>query len=1612
MSEHLAKVKILPPPHTMAHSADRLPDFDNEGRPSPAQWLGFDFQDREDVEPLQAPWLRKSGWVKYPILTSPDGKSSVVGEGEPVPYPDLDDSALVFDVETMVTAGPWPVMAAAASDKAWYSWLSPWLLRESPRKDHLIPFGSAPNTPSRLLIGHNVSYDRARILDEYSMQQSNIRFLDTQSLHVAVRGISSPQRPVWVQHRKNRAEKAARKLLEDQEIKEEQREELRRLLGGDDIDDAEFESLAKLGLDVDAWTGPSAGPSLTIPSDSSDDDDSDTPAQLQWQDISSTNSLAAVASLYCDIELAKDIRNEFVEATSRQQILDRLPELMNYCANDVAVTHQVYSQVLPSFRQTCPHPTTFAGVLGIGSPILPIDDEWLQYQKRCHEMYDAALAGVQSALVSLAETLRSEHATKPDQWYAQDPWLSQLDWSPKNERKQKPTLDEATAVPKWYKAYAQERAPSAIQIASAHILQLTLNGQPVIKSEGVWKARDEVLGGSPTSQSFLKTETGQGLQSGLGKQGDAILQAIRDKTDKKEISDMLRAAADTVLQQARTDPKVKERIPDLNWDLVVPLDPNASAEQGAATWPKWYWDLFKTATGKIDLTIRTKIAPLLLKISWRGCPLYHSREHGWTYLHRAKQNPDFSTQQKALEFQNEADEHLRQIVEQSTTEDPRLFYKVPHSSGDDANVGSPFSKPFMAYFDDGILRSDHPDEVGRKVSRDALDLNAQCSYWVGVRDRIANQMVVWDGESGSKMGFGRGASGMGSGPEEEARRKGLILPQIVSMGTVTRRAIEKTWLTASNAKKNRVGSELKSMVKAPPGWVIVGADVDSEELWICSVMGDAQFGLHGATAIGWMTLEGTKAAGTDLHSKTASILGTSRNQAKIFNYSRIYGAGIRHATQLMVKANPAMPREEAQKRAKELYAKTKGQNTHSKALFGRKFWYGGTESFVFNKLEAVALSESPRTPALDCGVTAALTKKFLPKAQFQNGQSGEDFMPSRINWVVQSSGVDYLHLLIASMSHLCKHYDIAARFMISVHDEVRYLAKEEDAHRAALALQIANLWTRAMFAYKLQMENLPEGVAWFAAVDVDKVLRKEVDDPCVTPSHPEPIPPGKAYGIADILKDTHHGSLHPDGRPTEPANGNVANLDLKAYPPYQPSDQSHRSYGDRGVLFLQAQTSDDIHEIRALEKRADALEGKSAKRAGTNKQGQSPSRPAQQSSARPTPSKPQRGQPAASRGMSTFIDQPASRARQEAEVPSSLKELLLAYPVRPNGYRTAIFWTTSHHKRHVKWGLYRALLRACPAEETDFRRNIKNRFHREKRRNKGSKIRALVQLAEERLALLQAVRNGDSAAKATLAAELAALQDRRSAYQKHFQEHQLQQALAPPPPTQTPERKPRLTGSYIAPSLYNHALPRLRPQPLKTSMIIRKRIISRRERIFHQLNLKELESAARSESKFMKELSQAVNKDLQQADENGGSADAGEKLGMRIGEEWHDGQEWQEALRMQRDILSQQFRNERDRASAKVPIKLLKTLKRVRRSKVEWRHRYNLAQVRKLNRGQLSAEEAQKWTVKARQLTSRRAKQKRQRVRQQQAQEELKAWEKEQAAVQEVVQRRKQTKWQ
>jgi DNA polymerase gamma 1 len=661
------------------------------------------------------------------------------------------------------------------------------------------------------------------------------------------------------------------------------------------------------------------------------------------------------------------------------------------------------------------------------------------------------------------------------------------------------------------------------------------------------------------------------LESGRLTSDHAPLAKLIASGDRSEATERsLIQLAETLLSGASPH-ESDSWLSQLDWSVARPKKAEKS-KTPPVVWPKWYWDLTApkkdSPPGSVDISIRSRFSPLLLKLSWQGWPLFHSREHGWTF--RVPANEKFDNRTEALTFEKEEDAQLAAVNEEQSpspkergnpTEPSFRFYKLPHKDGEKANVGTPLARTFIAYSQNGTMTS--PDGT----AKDALDLNAQCSYWISARDRVLKQMVVWQ-NGGRDLGIRQG-------PEQ--RKWGVILPQVITMGTVTRRAIERTWLTASNAKKNRVGSELKSMVQAPDGYAIVGADVDSEELWISSVLGDAQFGVHGATAIGWMTLEGTKAANTDLHSKTAGILGISRNQAKVFNYSRIYGAGVKHAVLLLLQSNPRMKPAEAKRLADQLYASTKGKKTHHEKFFDRRFWYGGTESYVFNKLEEIAVSDRPRTPALGCGITYALSKEYLPS------EYGKDYMPSRINWAVQSSGVDYLHLLIVSMEYLTTKYDINARYLISVHDELRYLVAEEDRYRAALALQIANLWTRSLFALKLGMDDLPQGVAWFSAVDVDKVLRKEVDMPCITPSHPEPIPPGESLNITQTLEKTNNGSLWRDGGAMKGVFGGRDDLAGDLYGYVEPNCLAHRA---ESAAWLKAQAVSNLADVRFYHKEA------------------------------------------------------------------------------------------------------------------------------------------------------------------------------------------------------------------------------------------------------------------------------------------------------------------------------------------------------------------------------------------------------------------------------------------
>ncbi|CAF0847266.1 unnamed protein product [Adineta ricciae] len=968
-------------------------------------------------------WIYAKGWTKY----FNNGQQPVS-----VPYP--EEKVMVFDVETLVSEGNFAVLAIALSSKHWYSWCSSRLIDEEFRfksnveLNDMIPMESDPSKPS-LVIGHNVAFDRTYIKEQYQIQKTGMCFLDTMSLHIMCSGFTHAQRMQYQAFEKGATARNSDKEEIVEGVVDEQNLEI--LLEAEKEKD--FKAYAKMR-------------SLQ---------------NLRWRLESSLNNLVAVHKLYCKPKkpLSKAMQQVFIDG-NMSDVRKNFHNLMTYCANDVQATFEVFQKLYPMFEERFPHPVTFSGMLEMSRMFLPINKNWSRFINEAERTYESINSDIQHVLMQIANEACQQIT---DEKYKNDPWLWDLDWNTQSVRFLKSTKAKATK-----KTIEQEKAED----------------NPIFKIAGnQWQTKtmiddDPQLKPSPAVQNVLNT------YSSLS--------------------------------------KIQPHMPGYpSWyrDLCMKLPKNDASEEEQSAWKP----------GPQLISTKMRVVPKLLRLTWLGYPLHYDENHGWGYL-----VPDMDTEEeRTADFPYEAikevcrdtrpmernaanmalqeiDDRLKKIseeiedietqknavlvVEKLIKEQQKLiesrkkllrtntssctihqgngpyevenvpgcwFFKIPHKDGNEKNVGNPLAKTFSSKIADGTLRAH-----GSTAAKWLLEWSKMLSYWENNEKRIKSQMAV----------------------QIDNDQTGIILPRVVVAGTVTRRAVEPTWLTASNAQGDRIGSELKAMVQAPEGYCFVGADVDSQELWIASILADAQFaGMHGSTAFGWMNLQGKKKDGTDLHSKVAALVGISRDQAKVFNYGRMYGAGKTFAEKLLMQFNHNLSVDEAKAKADLMYSKTKG----TKSRVSQK-WEGGSESEVFNSLEDVARSSQPQTPVLQCRISRALEPQNV----------GEAYMTSRINWVVQSSAVDYLHLMLVCMRWLIEKYDIHCRFAISIHDEVRYLCHVDDRYRAALALQITNLLTRAMFAKQLKMNDLPASVAFFSSVDVDKCLRKEPYLDCKTPSNP------------------------------------------------------------------------------------------------------------------------------------------------------------------------------------------------------------------------------------------------------------------------------------------------------------------------------------------------------------------------------------------------------------------------------------------------------------------------------------------------------------------------------
>ncbi|KAF7280277.1 hypothetical protein GWI33_006189 [Rhynchophorus ferrugineus] len=975
-------------------------------------------------------WLMKEGWTRYE-----PGKTPVR-----VDYP-LED-AIVFDVEVCVTVGKLPTVATAVSNKAWYGWVSSTLIDGSsrPHTSHqyqissLIPLESTNSEngfqlnerhlKSKIVIGHNVSYDRARIKEQYWLNRTGTRFLDTMSLHICVSGLTSYQRAIMK---------------------------------------------------------------------SSNTDEYSDEVNL-WKNYSSLNNLRDVYRLYCGKEISKETRNIFVEGNITD-IQNYFQNVMDYCSNDVLATYEILQKLYPLFLKRFPHPVTLAGMMELGTAYLPLNQNWNRYISESEQSFEDL---ENESKILLARRADQACQLMHDEQYKKDVWLWNEDWDVKHLK----------------------------------------------------------LKQSATSS----------------KKKLALLDFIGDTTETDEDNDDYVDDQMIYLERKfRKLWKTKENLPK-----VRPLLPG---------YPNWYTKLCTKPDSTPDwipgphlLSTSMKITPVLLSLTWEGYPLYHRKKKGWGFLVPFSDDIDYERKLPLKELLKKCPvltgkagivENVNDNVNISKSVDENLmrkefysrvkkdqtgglykgtgiwcgieiegccwFFKLPHKDGAACNVGNPLAKDFLNKFSENVLAGD------TESAEEILTIARKLSYWRNNRDRILDQMIVWLPQEGLPTGL-----------RVEGWSFGAIIPQVVVCGTLTRRAMEPTWMTASNAHSERIGSELKAMVQAPPGYSIVGADVDSQELWIASILGDADYAKsHGATPFGWMTLSGSKAKQTDMHSVTAKAVGISRDHAKVINYARIYGAGQQFAERLLKQFNPSMSEPEARSKAVKMFALTKGQRIYrlkpefendfpvqtyvkwqafqlAKAsgktidqMFHKSRWVGGTESAMFNRLEEIANSPAPVTPFLNCRLTRALE----PQTQ----QNDDQFLTTRVNWVVQSGAVDFLHLMLVCMKWIMGDH---VRFCISFHDEVRYLVPEKYKYKAALALHVSNLLTRSFFVHKLGLRDLPQSVAFFSSVEVDHVLRKECDNDCRTPSNPHGLEKGYNIKFGEGL-DIYQAILKANGQSSD-----------------------------------------------------------------------------------------------------------------------------------------------------------------------------------------------------------------------------------------------------------------------------------------------------------------------------------------------------------------------------------------------------------------------------------------------------------------------------------------------
>jgi DNA polymerase gamma 1 len=223
---------------------------------------------------------------------------------------------------------------------------------------------------------------------------------------------------------------------------------------------------------------------------------------------------------------------------------------------------------------------------------------------------------------------------------------------------------------------------------------------------------------------------------------------------------------------------------------------------------------------------------------------------------------------------------------------------------------------------------------------------------------------------------------------------------------------------------------------------------------------------------------GDKDKKTDGHSTLASFLSVDRQLAKSLNFLMLFFGGQKGLFESIKTNRMDLEDSEANVIARKALQLRRGTKDRQTGLFR-----GGTDSQAYNYMIKNAQSKHNRT---------VISKSAISRALWVDVVKGE-FMPSRCNRVIQSGGVDLLHVFATLLKYFIRKYKIDAYFLISIHDEIWTLVKDEHIEILSEVFQLCHLLVWCLFFKELGLESIPFDYLFFSSLNIDTVLRKEVD---------------------------------------------------------------------------------------------------------------------------------------------------------------------------------------------------------------------------------------------------------------------------------------------------------------------------------------------------------------------------------------------------------------------------------------------------------------------------------------------------------------------------------------